>query len=50
MLELHVQLPETEGILDLVKKSESARDKSNKVLTGSLSLEVGCTFVLYLSV
>jgi len=39
MLELHVQLPETEGILDLVKKSESARDKSNKVLTGSLSLE-----------
>ncbi|CAL9237595.1 unnamed protein product [Arabidopsis halleri] len=39
MLELQVQLPETEGILDLVKKSELARDKSNKVLTGSLSLE-----------
>lgn len=45
-----MQLPETEGILDLVKRSESARDKCNKVLSGSLSLKVGCTFVLYLSV
>ncbi|XP_010418373.1 PREDICTED: lysine-specific demethylase 5A-like isoform X1 [Camelina sativa] len=39
MLELQVQLPETEGILDLVKKSELARDKCNKVLSGSLFLK-----------
>ncbi|EOA34589.1 hypothetical protein CARUB_v10022146mg [Capsella rubella] len=39
MLELQVQLPETEGILDLLKKSELARDKCNKVLSGSLSLK-----------
>ncbi|KAL1192038.1 Lysine-specific demethylase JMJ17 [Cardamine amara subsp. amara] len=39
ILELQVQLPETEGILDLVKKSESARDKCKKVLSGSLSLK-----------
>lgn len=43
-------LTETEGILDLLKKSELARDKCSKVLSGSISLKVGCTFVLYLEV
>lgn len=44
-----MQFPETEGLLDLLKKSESARDICNKVLSGSISLQVGCTFVQYLS-
>ncbi|ESQ29025.1 hypothetical protein EUTSA_v10023217mg [Eutrema salsugineum] len=39
ILELHVQLPETEDILDLLKKSESARDKCKQVLSGSRSLK-----------
>ncbi|CAH2048157.1 unnamed protein product [Thlaspi arvense] len=39
ILELQVELPETEGILDLLKKSESARDKCKNVLSGSISLK-----------
>ncbi|KAF8116143.1 hypothetical protein N665_0020s0007 [Sinapis alba] len=39
ILDLHVKLPETEGILDLLKKSELARDKCSKVLSGSISLK-----------
>ncbi|KAH0857217.1 hypothetical protein HID58_085478, partial [Brassica napus] len=39
ILELQVTLTETEGILDLLKKSELARDKCSKVLSGSISLK-----------
>ncbi|KAJ4877103.1 transcription factor jumonji (jmjC) domain-containing protein [Raphanus sativus] len=39
ILELQVTLTETEGILDLLKKSELARDKCSKVLSGFISLK-----------
>ncbi|CAN8241780.1 unnamed protein product [Cochlearia groenlandica] len=45
ILELEGQLPETEGILDLLKTSESARDKCNKLLSGAISLENVGTFL-----
>lgn len=44
-----MELLETEGILDLVKKSESAREKCKNVLSASLSFKVGFTFVIFLS-